>query len=139
MGRLKTPRHRPAPGPRGESDTGDWTLVLCRDPAEIDAARWNALVERQPSGSPFVSIEYLRALHIAVTSHFAGRRSDGFLVVWMKAVHGRVLRKSLSRGLSLALLSAYLLTLGMTAAGFVVAFSASAHRTPTRIQAQPAR
>jgi predicted N-acyltransferase len=63
MDPLKTSRHRPAPGPAGESDTGDWTLVLCRDPAEIDAARWNALVARQPSATPFVSIEYLRALH----------------------------------------------------------------------------
>ena len=63
MGRLKTPRARPAPGLAGESESGDWTLVICRDPAEIDAARWNALLARQPSATPFVSIEYLRALH----------------------------------------------------------------------------
>ena len=33
------------------------------DPAAIDAATWNAWVDAQPSATPFVSIEYLRALH----------------------------------------------------------------------------
>ena len=63
MARLKTPRARPAPGLTGKSESGDWTLAICRDPAEIDAARWNALVAGQPSATPFVSLEYLRALH----------------------------------------------------------------------------
>jgi predicted N-acyltransferase len=88
MARLKTPRHRPAPGPSGESDTGDWTLVLCRDPAEIDAARWNALVARQASSTPFVSIEYLRALHASKSAvaetgwapHFLLLEKEGELV-----------------------------------------------------------
>jgi hypothetical protein len=63
MRRLKTPRARPAPRPTGESESGEWTLSVCRDPAEIDAARWNALVALQSSATPFVAIEYLRALH----------------------------------------------------------------------------
>jgi len=33
------------------------------DPAEIDAATWDALVAAQPSATPFVSMGYLRALH----------------------------------------------------------------------------
>ena len=33
------------------------------DPAEIDAASWDALVAAQPSATPFVSMAYLRALH----------------------------------------------------------------------------
>jgi len=33
------------------------------DPAEIDAATWDALVAAQPSATPFVSMAYLRALH----------------------------------------------------------------------------
>jgi len=68
MGRLKTPRARPASGLTGESESGDGTLVICRDPAEIDAARWNALLARQPSATPFVSLEYLRALHASASA-----------------------------------------------------------------------
>ena len=68
MGRLKTPRARPASGLTGESESGDRTLVICRDPAEIDAARWNALLARQPSATPFVSLEYLRALHASASA-----------------------------------------------------------------------
>ena len=66
MRRLKTPRSRPAPVANGATESGesgDWTLSVCRDPAEIDAGRWNALVAAQPSATPFVAIEYLRALH----------------------------------------------------------------------------
>ena len=68
MGRLKTSRARPARGLTGESESGDGTLVICRDPAEIDAARWNALLARQPSATPFVSLEYLRALHASASA-----------------------------------------------------------------------
>jgi|SRR5664280_518990 len=39
------------------------TLRVCTDPGDIDAAAWDALVEEQPSATPFVSIAYLRALH----------------------------------------------------------------------------
>lgn len=33
------------------------------DPARIDAAQWNALLEAQPSATPFMRHEYLAALH----------------------------------------------------------------------------
>jgi predicted N-acyltransferase len=33
------------------------------DPAQIDATQWNALVESQPSATPFLRHEYLLALH----------------------------------------------------------------------------
>src|SRR5664280_3577281 len=39
------------------------TLRVCTDPGDIDAAAWDALVEEQPSATPFVSIAYLRALY----------------------------------------------------------------------------
>ena len=57
------------------------------DPAEIDAASWDALLAAQPSATPFVSIDYLRALHESASAvadtgwapHFlaprAGRRA----------------------------------------------------------------
>ena len=38
------------------------------DPAEIDAATWDALVAAQPSATPFVSMAYLRALHQSARS-----------------------------------------------------------------------
>jgi predicted N-acyltransferase len=33
------------------------------DPAAIDAAAWNSLLEAQPSATPFMRHEYLAALH----------------------------------------------------------------------------
>ena len=64
MSRLKrTARTAPASEPPGPDDAAEWTLRVCRDPAEIDAGAWNALVDVQPSATPFVSLEYLRALH----------------------------------------------------------------------------
>jgi hypothetical protein len=36
---------------------------VVEDPGEIDIEQWNALVDAQPSASPFMRLEYLRALH----------------------------------------------------------------------------
>jgi predicted N-acyltransferase len=46
-------------------DTGsnDYVIRVVDDPAAIDAVRWNALVETQPSATPFLRHEYLLALH----------------------------------------------------------------------------
>jgi len=41
----------------------DYVIRVCDDPAQIDAAAWNALVDSQPSATPFVRHEYLHALH----------------------------------------------------------------------------
>lgn len=38
-------------------------LAVHADPAAVDAAQWNALLERQPQPTPFMRHEYLRALH----------------------------------------------------------------------------
>jgi predicted N-acyltransferase len=48
---------------RGTAESEKWTLRVCDDPAEIDAEAWNALVEAQPTSTPFVKLAYLRALH----------------------------------------------------------------------------
>jgi len=50
---------------RESNDTTDAEHVIrvFDDPAEIDAAAWDALVAAQPSATPFVSMAYLRALH----------------------------------------------------------------------------
>jgi predicted N-acyltransferase len=50
---------------RKEIDSNDAEPIVrvFDDPAEIDAATWDALVAAQPSATPFVSMAYLRALH----------------------------------------------------------------------------
>ena len=46
-----------------ESTDAEHVIRVFDDPAEIDAATWDALVAAQPSATPFVSMAYLRALH----------------------------------------------------------------------------
>ena len=46
-----------------ESTDAAHVIRVFDDPAEIDAATWDALVAAQPSATPFVSMAYLRALH----------------------------------------------------------------------------
>ncbi len=49
--------------PRETPRTGDEVVRVFDDPAAISAADWNALVDAQPSATPFVRHEYLVALH----------------------------------------------------------------------------
>jgi predicted N-acyltransferase len=55
------PKRDPAASPI--TDSGAFTLRVCTDPTEIDAAAWDALVAEQPSATPFMSSAYLGALH----------------------------------------------------------------------------
>jgi uncharacterized protein len=48
---------------RLEDGSNDYVIRVFDDPAQIDAHAWNALVESQPSATPFVRHEYLLALH----------------------------------------------------------------------------
>ncbi len=41
----------------------DYRVRVCDDPASLHAAAWNALLEAQPSPTPFMRHEYLAALH----------------------------------------------------------------------------
>ncbi len=41
----------------------DYRVRVCDDPASLDAAAWNALLEAQPAPTPFMRHEYLAALH----------------------------------------------------------------------------
>ena len=68
MRRLKKSRPEPDADTTRAAEAGEVILRVCRDPAEIDAAAWNALVEAQSSATPFVSIEYLRALHASASA-----------------------------------------------------------------------
>ncbi len=47
----------------GAKRSNDYVIRVVADPAQIDAAQWNALLDTQPSGTPFMRLEYLRALH----------------------------------------------------------------------------
>ena len=53
---MQDKKRSPAPDHR-------YVVRVVDDPMAIDAAAWNAWVDAQPSATPFVSIEYLRALH----------------------------------------------------------------------------
>ena len=48
---------------KGAGGSNDYVIRVVDDPARIDAAQWNALLAAQPSSTPFMRIEYLRALH----------------------------------------------------------------------------
>ena len=41
----------------------DYVIGVCEDPARVDAAAWNALVDAAPGATPFLRHEYLDALH----------------------------------------------------------------------------
>jgi predicted N-acyltransferase len=47
---------------RGEG-SNDYVIRVLDDPSAIEAQRWNALVDAQPSANPFMRHEYLLALH----------------------------------------------------------------------------
>ena len=41
----------------------DYVIRVIGNPAEVDAAQWDRLVEQQPSAGPFMKHAYLLALH----------------------------------------------------------------------------
>ena len=50
-------------GPAGEKASNDYVIRVVDDPAAIDAAQWNSLLDAQPSAVPFMRHEYLLAMH----------------------------------------------------------------------------
>ena len=87
MRRLKKSRPEPDATATRAVGAGESILRICHDPDEIDAASWHALVAVQPSATPFVSIEYLRAMHTSASAvtetgwapHFLLLEQDGEL------------------------------------------------------------
>jgi predicted N-acyltransferase len=73
---------------RGERESEAHVIRVFDDPAEIDAEAWRSLLDAQPSATPFVSLEYLRALHDSGSAvpdtgwapHFLGLEQAGELV-----------------------------------------------------------
>jgi len=48
---------------QGADDPNHYVIRTCSDLEDIDLAQWNALLEMQPAATPFMRLEYLRALH----------------------------------------------------------------------------
>lgn len=68
---------------RKDEEALDWKAVIrvIDDPTTIDAAAWNALVEAQPSATPFVRHEYLCALHASNSAVRKSGWAPQFLVI----------------------------------------------------------
>jgi predicted N-acyltransferase len=64
-----------------EADADDHVLRVFDDPADIDAAGWDALVASQQSATPFVSMAYLRALHASGSAVAATGWAPHFLAL----------------------------------------------------------
>ena len=75
-------------GPAGGNSSNDYVIRVHDDPAAIDAAQWNSLLDAQPSAMPFMRHEYLVALHASGsaspaagwTAQFLAIEADGRLV-----------------------------------------------------------
>jgi len=75
MSEHATPRKRRQPR------DAEHVVRVVRDPEEIDAAAWDALVAAQPSATPFVTMAYLRALHASKSAIERTGWAPHFLVV----------------------------------------------------------
>lgn len=58
------------------------TLQVLDTPAALDAARWNALLARQPSPTPFMRHEYLLALHASGSAVPHTGWTPRFMLLW---------------------------------------------------------
>ncbi len=78
------PPHRPATAlPDGAAASpGRRVVRVIDDPAAIDAAQWNALVEARPSATPFMRHEYLLALHASASASPAAGWTPRFIAVF---------------------------------------------------------
>ena len=60
----------------------DYVIRVQDNPAQIDAAAWNALLEDQGSATPFMRHEYLSALHVSGSANAATGWRPRFISVW---------------------------------------------------------
>ena len=74
------PQTSKARTPPGEPFAGAIVRVF-DDPAGIDLDQWNALLDAQPSATPFMQLEYLRALHESASASEVTGWQAQFLVV----------------------------------------------------------
>jgi predicted N-acyltransferase len=68
-------------GSTGSTASNDYVIRVVDDPAAIDAAAWNELVDAQPGATPFMRHEYLLALHRSASAVAETGWLPQFLVV----------------------------------------------------------
>lgn len=64
---------------RAPAAADDLVIRVFDDPAAIDAAQWNALLEAQPASTPFMRHEYLLAMHQSASASAATGWQPQFL------------------------------------------------------------
>jgi predicted N-acyltransferase len=62
------PRRGAPPDPADPEGVAQDVIRVLDDPAALDAGAWNALVDAQPSSTPFMRHEYLQALHASASA-----------------------------------------------------------------------
>jgi len=77
--RPVTPPARPAPA------RPDYTLRIDADPAQVDAAAWDALLAAQPHPTPFLRHAYLAALHDSGSATPATGWTPVVFTLWLDA------------------------------------------------------
>ena len=65
----------------GAKRSNDYVIRVVDDPTQLDAAHWNAMLAAQPSSTPFMRVEYLRALHDSGSAAPGTGWSAQFLIV----------------------------------------------------------
>jgi uncharacterized protein len=81
-------RGEPKAGKQGAKELNDYVIQVFDDPASIDSAQWNALLDEQVSATPFMCHEYLLAMHASASAtgstgwlpQFLGVTRDGVLI-----------------------------------------------------------
>ena len=66
---------------RGEKASKDYVIRVVGDLAEIDAVQWNALLDEQPSATPFMRHEYLAAMQASGSADAASGWQAQYLVL----------------------------------------------------------
>ncbi len=78
-------------GENEEISSNDYVIRVFGDPAQIDPAQWNALLEAQPSATPFMSHEYLLALHESDSASPDAGWTAKFIAIFAKAGSAKAL------------------------------------------------
>ena len=66
---------------REEKGSNDYVIRVLDHPAQVDASQWNALLDAQPSATPFMRHEYLLAMHESASAVEASGWSPQFLAI----------------------------------------------------------
>src|SRR5688572_32552820 len=66
---------------RAKKDSNDYVIRVIDDLSETTADEWNALLEAQPSSTPFMRHEYLLALHESASAVDASGWAPQFLLI----------------------------------------------------------